>query len=246
MKKHLAYLLALWALTLMTAQAAKVPEEAKKHMARGTAAIEMAKDNVDYQKAADEFDAAAKLAPQWTAPYYNLGVIYSKMGHWDDALRNYNQYLALSPRAKDAEKVKAKIYELEYKKEQQYDKTRFCGSWCGVFNPSTRFCDFNLQFYQNPNNKTLYGLSAWCANGDDCGKEYGWTITADNFAIGPDNKFDTTGVITVGNPAKEIGTGRVIGSLSDKGSNDEGKDLINVGFRFKGEWYSLVFKKPNN
>ena len=244
MKNRLIWGLTLLLLVFPRAGAAKVPEEAKKHMARGAAALEMAKDKEDYRKAAGEFEAAAELAPKWPAPYFNLGVIYSKMDNGDDAMRNYNQYLALSPHAKDAEKVRAEIYKLEYRKEQQSDKTRFCGMWCGLFNSSSRFCDFNLEFYQIPNNKSLYGLSAMCANEDDCGREnYGWTITVNDLVIGADNKFEATGVVIVGNPAKEIGTGRVMGSLSDKTSNDEGKDLIKVGFQFKGEWYSMVFNK---
>jgi tetratricopeptide (TPR) repeat protein len=208
----------------------------------------MVQDQGGYQKAADEFEAVAKLAPKWTAPYFNLGVIYSKMDKWDDALRNYNQYLDLSPHAKDAEKVKAEIYKLEYKKEQQSDKSRFSGEWCGVFNPSTRFCDFNLYFQQMPNNKALYHLDAWCANEDDCGSDTGWSIAVNDLAIGADNKFDAMGVITKKQGENEtvIGSGRVMGSFSDKDSNAEGKDLINVGFLFKGEWYSLVFKRAGN
>ena len=159
------------------------------------------------------------------------------------------QYLELSPQAKDAEKVKSEINKLEYKKEQQSDKSRFCGMWCGVFNPSANACDFNAQFWQNPNNKFLYGISASCANEEDCGTEnYGWTITVKDLVIGNDNKFDQVGVVTKkeGENKTVIGSGRVMGSLSDKASNAEGKDLIHLGFQFKGEWYSLVFKKPNN
>jgi len=252
MKKRMVCAFVLVLLIFSRVGAAKVPEEAKKHIARGAAALEMAKDNGDYQKAADEFEAAAKVAPKWPAPYYNLGVIYSKMDKPDDALKNYNQYLTLSPHAKDAEKVKTAIYKLEYKKEQQSDKSRFCGWWCSVFNPSADACDFNGNFQQMPNNKSLYHFDAWCANEPDCGGDYGWTITVNDLAIGADNKFDAKGVITqkeagnVGGNETVIGSSRVMGSLSDKASNDEGKDQIKVGFQFKGEWYSLVFNKPNN
>ena len=119
MKKNAAYLWAFWALTLLNAQAAKVPAEAKKHLNYGTAALEMATDETGYQKAAVEFGVATQLAPRWPAPYYDLGVIYSKMNRFDDALWYYNRYLELSPKAKDAEKVKSEIDKLQYKKEQQ-------------------------------------------------------------------------------------------------------------------------------
>ena len=127
MKKHLVYLLALWGLTFLNAQAAKVPEEAKKHLAFGAAALEMAQSDDGFKKAAVEFEAAANLAPQWPAPYYNLGVVYSKLEDWEDALANYNKYLELAPKAKDAEAVKSEIYKIQYKKEQLFDLGQFQG-----------------------------------------------------------------------------------------------------------------------
>src|ERR1039458_7866656 len=125
MKKNLIYLLAFWGPSLLGAQAASIPEEAKKHMAYGAAALEEAKDDAGFQKAAEEFKAAVNLAPEWSAPYYNLGVIYSKLKDWDDARANYRQYLDLSPKAKDAAAVKAEIYKMEYKKKQLSDLSEF-------------------------------------------------------------------------------------------------------------------------
>ena len=95
MKRKPLFLMALWTLTLLTAQAAKIPAEAKKHLDYGTAALEMASDEAGYQKAAVEFEAAAQLAPKWPVPYFDLGVIYSKMNHFDDALRNYGTILGI-------------------------------------------------------------------------------------------------------------------------------------------------------
>ena len=248
MKKKFAFLLILWGLSFLPAQAAKIPAEAKKHLNYGTAALEMATDTGGYQKAADEFEEAAKLAPRWPAPYFNLGVIYSKMERYDDALRNYKKYLELSPRAKDAEKVKSEIDKLEYKKEQQSDKKSFCGTWCGVFNPSADACDFNLEFSQSPADKTRYNLFTWCANSDDCGEDTGWAITATYFTIGADNKFDAMGVVEKLEGANKTvtGTGRITGFLIDKANSGEGKDLINLSFQFKGEWYSIKFKRVIN
>lgn len=245
MKRKLAFALALWVLTSTNARAAKIPAEARKHLNYGTAALEMAQDNGGYQKAADEFEEAAKLAPQWAAPYFDLGVIYSKMERYDDALRNYKKYLELSPRAKDAEKVKSEIDKVEYKKEQQSDKKSFCGTWCCVFNPSADACDFNLEFSQSSADKTRYNLNTWCANSDDCGKDYGWAITATYFPIGADNQFEWIGVVEKleGSNTTVTGTGRITGFLVDKANSGEGKDLINLSFQFQGAWHTFVFKR---
>ncbi len=126
--KKLTILISILTLLVFTrAQAAKLPEEAKKHMAFGAAALEMAQSDDGFKKAAVEFEAAAKLAPKWPAPYYNLGVVYSKLEDWEDALANYNKYLELSPKAKDADAVKSEIYKIQYKKEQQFDLGQFQG-----------------------------------------------------------------------------------------------------------------------
>jgi tetratricopeptide (TPR) repeat protein len=95
-----------------------VSEEARRHMARGQAAMEMAKSPEDYEAAIREFQEAARLAPDWPDPHYNLGLVQEKSGKFREAIASLNEYLRLAPNAPDAAKVKEQIYKLEYKVEQ--------------------------------------------------------------------------------------------------------------------------------
>jgi hypothetical protein len=96
-----------------------VPEEARRFMARGMAAVEMAKTPKDYERAVREFEQAAKLAPNWPDVYFNLGAVQAKAGNYGEAMRHYKRYLELAPNAPDAAKVREEIYKLEYRAEEE-------------------------------------------------------------------------------------------------------------------------------
>ncbi|MGA3333102.1 MAG: tetratricopeptide repeat protein [Terracidiphilus sp.] len=106
-----------------------VPEEARRFMSRGMAAVEMAKTQKDYENAAREFEAAAKLAPDWPDIYFNLGSVQAKAGNYGEAMRQYKRYLELAPNAPDAAKVRDEIYKLEYREEQQAKVPELSGTW---------------------------------------------------------------------------------------------------------------------
>jgi tetratricopeptide (TPR) repeat protein len=99
-----------------------VSEEAQRYMARGMAAVEMAKTPKDYERAVREFEQAAKLAPNWPDVYFNLGSVQAKAGNYGEAMRQYKRYLELAPKAPDAAKVREEIYKLEYRAEEQIVK----------------------------------------------------------------------------------------------------------------------------
>jgi len=121
-----AALAAAWS---AAAAAQNVPEEARRYMARGIAAVEVAKSAGDYVLAALEFEKAAKLAPDWPDVYYNLGNVQAKMGDTASAVRSYERYLALAPRAPDAEKVRQEMYKLEYLRDRQKAAAALAGAW---------------------------------------------------------------------------------------------------------------------
>lgn len=103
-----------------------VSEEAQRYMARGFAAVEMAKTPKDYERAVREFEQAAKLAPNWPDVYSNLGSVQAKAGNYGEAMRHYKRYLELVPNAPDAAKVREEIYKLEYwAEEEQRVRNRF-------------------------------------------------------------------------------------------------------------------------
>src|SRR4030043_168747 len=107
-----------------------VSEEAQRYMARGMAAVEMAKTPKDYERAVREFEQAAKLAPNWPDVYFNLGSVQAKAGNYGEAMRHYKRYLELAPKAPDAANVRAEIYKLEYRAEEKETELAFLeGDW---------------------------------------------------------------------------------------------------------------------
>ncbi|MDD2337173.1 MAG: hypothetical protein PHD01_11410 [Geobacteraceae bacterium] len=107
------------AFLLSSVNARAVSDEARRHMDRGQAAIEMANTPADLDDAVTEFQKAIELAPVWPDPYYNLGMVQNKMERYDDALKNLKSYLQLAPNAKDAQEVKQLINKIEYKKDKE-------------------------------------------------------------------------------------------------------------------------------
>lgn len=95
-----------------------VSEEAKRYMARGIAATEMAKSPEDYDSAIKEFQKAIEIAPNWPDPRYNLGLVQEKSGRLGEAVASLKEYLRLAPNDPDAPKIREQIYKLEYKAEQ--------------------------------------------------------------------------------------------------------------------------------
>ncbi|MHB8109469.1 MAG: tetratricopeptide repeat protein [Syntrophorhabdaceae bacterium] len=95
-----------------------VSEEARRYMARGMAAVEMAKTPNDYKRAVREFEQAAKLAPNWPDVYFNLGSIQARAGRYSEAIWHYKRYLELAPNAPDAAKVREETYKLEFRAEE--------------------------------------------------------------------------------------------------------------------------------
>ena len=103
-------------------QTMKIPpaiqEEAKRYMARGKAAFKAAKEEKDFNEAAEEFKKALLAAPWLAEGYYNLGIVQDKAGQYAAAMDSLKLYIIAAPNAPDEEKVKELIYEIEYRKEK--------------------------------------------------------------------------------------------------------------------------------
>ncbi len=95
-----------------------IPKEAKRHMARGRAAVKTAKDEQGFLQAAKEFREALRAAPWLSEGYFNLGFVLDKAGKYDEAIRNLKFYLLASTDAEDVSEVEDLIYEIEYRKEE--------------------------------------------------------------------------------------------------------------------------------
>ncbi len=96
-----------------------ISDEARRHFDRGVAAMEMAQSPKDCAVAIDEFEQAARLAPDWPDVFYNLGLAQEGAEKYADSARSYRKYLELSPNAADAEEVRSLINRLEFKAERE-------------------------------------------------------------------------------------------------------------------------------
>lgn len=94
-----------------------LPLEAKKHMARGQGALELAQKPEDFQAVLSEFRQASLAAPWWADAYYNLAQVQEKVGNYQQAIQNLHWYLKAAPHATDSEAVELQIAKLEAKQQ---------------------------------------------------------------------------------------------------------------------------------
>jgi tetratricopeptide (TPR) repeat protein len=104
-------------------------DEARKHILRGTAAIEAARSIDELSVAVEEFKKATELAPDMAAAWYNLGSVQAKTGELKDAIASYQRYVTLAPQAADAQKVKDEIVKLEFRLELAEKVKSRAGTW---------------------------------------------------------------------------------------------------------------------
>lgn len=109
--------------------AGTIPDEARRFMARGNAAVEMAKSPGDYVLAINEFKQAANLAPDWPDIYYSMGTAQSKIEDYTSAIKSFQRYLALAPQSPKAAQVQDEIYKLEYKRDRVNVVAMLAGTW---------------------------------------------------------------------------------------------------------------------
>jgi hypothetical protein len=149
MKAKIRYVLLLVSLlATLPALAEEGVADARRHMVRGIAAIEMAKSATDLAPAAVEFRRATELDPTLSAAWYNLGSVQVKLGQFDEAIQSYKRYLALSPQADDAQKIQDEIIKLEYKQEKVNIVANFSATWTAGQNTyviSVNKLEFNLK-----------------------------------------------------------------------------------------------------
>jgi tetratricopeptide (TPR) repeat protein len=104
-----ALLLALTSVSPAGAQAGKSKLDAIRARMEKGQELYVAKS---YEAAAREFEAGYKDSP-YSAFLFNAGVCYQKLGDNARALDRFREYLRVDPSAPDADKVKARIAQLE-------------------------------------------------------------------------------------------------------------------------------------
>lgn len=75
----------------------------------------------DYDAAIDRFQDAIEAKPGYAAPFKFLGEAQEKKGLKKQAIKSYQRYLDLYPRAEDAVKIKKKVEKL-YKEVEKEKK----------------------------------------------------------------------------------------------------------------------------
>lgn len=108
---------------------AQSEDRAHTFMVRGLAAVEMARNDDELIAAIDEFRKATEIDPALTVAWYNMGKIQAKTGQFQDAINSFNRYLAITPQADDASKVRDEIIKLEYRLESQEKLQNLSGIW---------------------------------------------------------------------------------------------------------------------
>jgi tetratricopeptide (TPR) repeat protein len=92
------------------------PQRAEKDLEVGK--YYMKKGDVD--AAIDRFEDATLAKPGYAVPYLFLGEAYEKKGKKKPAVKAYQRYLDLNPRAEDGEKIRKRIEKLN----QEIDKEK--------------------------------------------------------------------------------------------------------------------------
>lgn len=141
------------------ARSENIPPEARRHMDRGQAAVELSKSSADLEDAILEFEKAASLAPAWPDVFHDLGLAHEKNANYDKAILNLKHYLELLPGAVDAEEVRRLINKIEYRKEkaqrEQMDPNNLVGVWAPDEDNGGGFDRFEIRRYQG---KVVGGL----------------------------------------------------------------------------------------
>lgn len=113
------------------APATGTPEDARRHMLRGIAAVEMAKSDTELAAAEDEFRMATEISPQLAPAWFNLGKVQAQRTHYKKAISSYRKYLELAPQAEDAPKVRDEIVKTEFRQELLDKTLGRAGTWIG-------------------------------------------------------------------------------------------------------------------
>jgi tetratricopeptide (TPR) repeat protein len=95
-----------------------IPEEARRHLVRGSTLIKEAKTQTDFTQGTDEFKQAMNLAPWWPEATYNHALACEAAGNYDGAIKSFRLYQLFSLSEADARAVQDKIYALEVKQEK--------------------------------------------------------------------------------------------------------------------------------
>ena len=111
----LIFELSLFAQDAATNAAPLIPEAAREHFVMGTTLYSNATSVADFKQAADEFQQAADLAPQWSKPRYNLAWAKEAAEDYAGAIADLKRYQQFNLPEAEARAVQDKIYVIKAK-----------------------------------------------------------------------------------------------------------------------------------
>jgi Flp pilus assembly protein TadD len=94
---------------LARARQPQIPEEAKARFMSGLLQADLG----ELEGAVEAFGSAFQIAPAWADPIYNRAVIHARLGLGNEAVADFQEYLALAPNAPDAIAVSQRIGQLQ-------------------------------------------------------------------------------------------------------------------------------------
>jgi tetratricopeptide (TPR) repeat protein len=100
------------------------PDQPKWDPLRADKDIEVGKyymNKGDVDAAIDRFTDAIEAKPGFAIPFRYLGEAYEKKGQKKPAVKNYQRYLDLYPKAEDADKIRKKIEKLHKEIDKEKD-----------------------------------------------------------------------------------------------------------------------------
>jgi tetratricopeptide (TPR) repeat protein len=103
------------------------PDQPKWDPLRAEKDIEVGKyymNKGDLDAAIDRFMDAAEAKPGYAIPFRYLGEAYEKKGQKKPAVKAYQRYLDLYPKAEDADKIRKKIEKLHKEIDKEKTQTR--------------------------------------------------------------------------------------------------------------------------
>lgn len=106
-------------------------EDARRHMLRGIAAVEVAKSDTELAAAEEEFLIATEISPQLATAWFNLGRVQTQRTRYKDAIASFRKYLEVAPQAEDAQKVRDEIVKIEFRQELLDKTLGRAGTWIG-------------------------------------------------------------------------------------------------------------------
>jgi hypothetical protein len=99
-----------------------IPEDARQLFLQASALIKQTSTAQELQKPIELLGKALIIAPWWGNAYYNLSRAQELSGHYDEAVKQLNNYLELKPTEAEASEARAHIAVIQAEKEATASK----------------------------------------------------------------------------------------------------------------------------